>query len=81
MFIFFTYVYTYMERIEHKCNFLNQNVDGDVVRCVAEKLIDCPRSRSRGIITTACWRIRQKNVRRDKPAGVGKDAIRENSRM
>ncbi len=42
------------------CNLLVFENDGMVVRCKGDHLADCPKSRSRCMITSACWRVHNK---------------------
>ncbi len=40
-----------------ECDKLIHEADGSVIYCDAKSLFGCPKSRSRLIITSACWRV------------------------
>jgi hypothetical protein len=50
--------YTYMRK-ENVCEFLTFEKDGHLVQCPVD--CECPKSRSRWIVTTACWRVKNDN--------------------
>ena len=50
------------------CNKLACFCDGMLVNCSADALSDCPKSRSRCIITSACWRVN--NLKSDPDASA-----------
>lgn len=43
-----------------ECKHLERWQSGDRVDCKGEHLADCPKSRSRLVITSACWRVHNK---------------------
>ena len=43
-----------------ECDKLIHEADGSVIYCDGESLSECPKSRSRLIITSACWRVNNK---------------------
>ena len=48
-----------MQRKENKCDKLSILREGMMLECMCNRLCDCPKTRNRCIITTACWRIRR----------------------
>lgn len=45
-------------RTENRCKFLVSFEEGAQIVCDGKN--ECPKNRNRWIITTACWRIREK---------------------
>lgn len=53
-------VYAYMRK-ENRCQLLTEGKSDSgesQVTCVCFDLCNCPKSRNKLIVTTACWRIR-----------------------
>lgn len=48
-----------MQRTENRCPKLLADHNGARLDCFINEISECPKSRNKMIITTACWRVRE----------------------